>query len=153
MLNSEDTVSETATAIDAAEAPVPSQPVANKTTSLRSIGMVVTCTLLNAASQLLLKDGSADLGQGGIVERISAILGNWPLFAGYACLGLSTVLLVLALREGQLSILYPIIALSYVWVAILSPMLFDDAINTYKAIGICIIVLGVSLIGLGSRSE
>ncbi len=59
---------------------------------------------------------------------------------------------MLALRDGQLSVLYPIIALTYVWVTILSPMFFNDVINAYKVIGVGLIVAGVSFIGLGSRS-
>ena len=59
---------------------------------------------------------------------------------------------MLALRDGQLSVLYPIIALTYVWVTILSPMFFNDVINAYKVIGVGLIVVGVSFIGLGRRS-
>ena len=74
------------------------------------------------------------------------------MIAGYICLAANTALLVLALRDGQLSVLYPIIALTYVWVTILSPMFFNDIINAYKIIGVGLIVVGVSFIGLGSRS-
>jgi uncharacterized membrane protein len=56
------------------------------------------------------------------------------------------------LRHGQLSVLYPIIALTYVWVTILSPMFFVDHLNTFKVSGVTLIVLGVTFIGLGSRA-
>ncbi|MEZ5396369.1 MAG: EamA family transporter [Bryobacterales bacterium] len=79
------------------------------------------------------------------------LFANWWLLGGLSFLGVNTLLLVVALREGQLSVLYPIIALTYVWVVILSPMFFDDKISLYKAIGVGVIVLGVSLIGWGSR--
>ena len=82
----------------------------------------------------------------------AGVLSNWALIAGYICLAANTALLVLALRDGQLSVLYPIIALTYVWVTILSPMFFNDVINAYKVIGVGLIVVGVSFIGLGSRS-
>ena len=74
------------------------------------------------------------------------------MIAGYICLAANTALLVLALRDGQLSVLYPIIALTYVWVTVLSPMFFNDIINVYKVVGVGLIVVGVSFIGLGSRS-
>jgi drug/metabolite transporter (DMT)-like permease len=57
-----------------------------------------------------------------------------------------------ALRNGQLSVLYPIIALTYVWVTIISPMFFGDTVNIYKIAGVFFIVFGVSFIGAGSRS-
>ena len=56
-----------------------------------------------------------------------------------------------ALRQGHLSVLYPIIALTYVWVTILSPMFFADRLNPFKVAGVTLIVFGVSLIGMGSR--
>ena len=37
--------------------------------------------------------------------------------------GVSTVLLVLALRHGELSLLYPVFAMTYVWVTILSVLM------------------------------
>ena len=44
----------------------------------------------------------------------AGVLSNSSLLAGYLCLAANTALLVLALRDGQLSVLYPIIALTYV---------------------------------------
>ncbi len=124
----------------------PKQGLAART-SLRSIGMVLLCTIIGAAAQILMRLGADGLEGGGF----QALLTNWPLLAGYACLAANTLLLVVALREGQLSVLYPIIALTYVWVAILSPMFFDDQMNAFKLVGITLVVIGVSFIGAGSR--
>jgi multidrug transporter EmrE-like cation transporter len=117
-------------------------------TSLRSIGIVVASTAVGAVAQILLRFGAENLNSTGL----AGILTNWPLLGGYACLGVMTLLVVLALRGGQLSVLYPIIALTYVWVTILSPMFFVDAINAPKIIGLALIIVGVSFIGAGSRS-
>jgi multidrug transporter EmrE-like cation transporter len=72
---------------------------------------------------------------------------NLPLMAGYSLYGLSTVLLVLALRDGELSILYPIIALTYVWVTFLSYTIFHDAVNPWRLLGVTLIVTGVAILG------
>jgi drug/metabolite transporter (DMT)-like permease len=117
-------------------------------TSLRSIGLVLLCTVIGAAAQIFLRYGADHLTGAGI----RGILTNWSLLAGYVCLGINTLLLIVALRNGQLSVLYPIIALTYVWVTILSPIFFADTVNIYKIVGVCFIVLGVSFIGAGSRS-
>lgn len=103
--------------------------------------------MIGAAAQILMRNGAVLMVDDDWVN----ILSNWSLIAGYICLATNTALLVLALRDGQLSVLYPIIALTYVWVTILSPMFFDDTINFYKIIGVGLIVAGVSFIGLGSR--
>ena len=75
------------------------------------------------------------------------ILSNVPLFGGLACYGISTILLVLALRYGELSVLYPIIALTYVWVSILSVGLLGETLNVFKVLGLVFIVLGVGVLG------
>ena len=67
-----------------------------------------------------------------------------PLVAGYGLYGLNTVMLVLALRDGELSQLYPIIAMTYVWVTLLSYTLLREPPNWYKNIGIATIVIGRS---------
>lgn len=94
-----------------------------------------------------MKHGANHLTGAGLI----GVITNVPLLAGYGLYGVNTILLVLALRQGHLSVLYPIIALTYVWVTILSPMFFDDHLNPYKVAGVALIVLGVSLIGMGSR--
>jgi len=121
---------------------------ASRHTAARSIGLVLLCTVIGAAAQILMRHGANYLTG----ASLSGLLTNWSLLAGYACLAANTLLLVLALREGELSVLYPIIALTYVWVTILSPLFFGDVINAFKIIGVALIVLGVSLIGAGSRS-
>jgi drug/metabolite transporter (DMT)-like permease len=112
----------------------------------KSIIIVFTCTFLGAAAQLLIKNGMDHL-----VLQPMAVLTNFPLIGGYACYGLYTVALVLALRDGELSQLYPIIAMTYVWVTLLSYTMLKEPPNWYKNIGIATIVIGVGVIGRGSR--
>jgi multidrug transporter EmrE-like cation transporter len=127
--------------------PEPVAAVPGNTASARAIALVFLCTLSGAAAQILMKYGANHLTGVGLV----GIITNVPLMAGYVLYGVNTVLLVLALRQGHLSVLYPVIALTYVWVTILSPMFFVDHLNVFKVTGVGLIVLGVSLIGVGSR--
>jgi multidrug transporter EmrE-like cation transporter len=105
--------------------------------------LVLGCTVLGAAAQIFMKFGANRLTHPGLI----GIATNPPLLCGLALYGLSTVLLVLALKEGELSLLYPVIALTYVWVTVLSLFLLHDQPNPYKLVGIAIIVIGVSVLG------
>jgi multidrug transporter EmrE-like cation transporter len=105
--------------------------------------LVFCCTLLGAAAQILMKTGANRLADPGII----GILTNVPLMAGYTLYGISTVLLVLALKDGELSRLYPIIALTYVWVTGLAWYFFSDNLNAFRIVGIAIIVCGVTVLG------
>ena len=112
----------------------------------RSILLVFSCTVLGAAAQILMK-----LGMAHFTPSLPAILTNYLLLAGYALYGVNTLMLVLALREGELSMLYPIIALTYVWVTLLSYALLREPPNLYKNVGIATIVIGVAVIGRGGK--
>ena len=58
---------------------------------------------------------------------------------------------VLALREGELSVLYPIIALTYVWVTLVSYIRLHEPPNIYKNVGVMAIIAGVIVIGRGAK--
>ncbi|MBV9508071.1 MAG: cation/cationic drug transporter [Acidobacteriia bacterium] len=118
---------------------------ADSSSRRRSIGLVFCCTILGAAAQILLKTGANQLTHPSLL----AVFSNLPLFSGLALYGVSTVLLVLALRDGELSMLYPVIALTYVWVTALSLVIFHDRVSPGKLAGIAIIVLGVGVLGRG----
>jgi multidrug transporter EmrE-like cation transporter len=109
----------------------------------QAVGLMFLCTLLGAAGQILIKHGAAALRGSDPL----AMLMNVPLMAGYSLYGLMTVLFVFALRDEELSILYPIIALTYVWVALLSKYYFHETLNAFKLVGITIIVVGVGILG------
>ncbi len=113
-----------------------------------SVLLVFLCTLIGAAAQVLLKIGATQLMSSNPIR----MLLNPYVFCGYAMYGVNTGMLILALRKGHLSLLYPIISLTYVWVAILSYLIFHEDMNPYKAFGIGIIVAGVAILGRDARA-
>ena len=109
----------------------------------KSLTLVFGCTVLGAAAQILFKFGLK------LMPQVSplAVLTNLPLMAGLTLYGASTLLLVLALREGELSLLYPVISLTYAWVAVLSVVWLGEQMDALKAAGIVVIIAGVALLG------
>lgn len=111
-----------------------------------------------AGAQMLMKTGSKALAPhaslvSAVLDTAIHILTTPSLFFGYALYGLSTVLLVLALRHGELSMLYPLIALNYVWVTVLSVIVFHDSVTVLKVLGILVIVTGVAIMGRGAETK
>ena len=111
------------------------------------VALVFCCTILGAGAQVLMKTGANQMVHPGLL----GMLTNLPLMGGYCLYGISTVLLVVALKDGELSLLYPVIALTYVWVTVLSFLIFHDHINQWKLLGIVLIVSGVGVLGKGGR--
>ena len=123
------------------------------TSGLRSLAhnsvlLVFICTLIGAAAQVFFKLGATALQRATPVQ----IFTSPVLLVGYVLYGISTGLLILALRRGQLSLLYPVIALTYVWVTILSMLIFNESLNAYKAIGLTVVIAGVAIIGRDGRA-
>jgi len=122
------------------------QPPPAPGTPRRSIALVFFCTLLGAVAQILFKRGSAHFSL-NLIEDAT----NLPLVVGLVLYGGFCLLMVLALRKGELSMLYPIISLTYVWVTLLSYTVLGEKPNWYKNTGIAVIVIGVAVLGRGSR--
>lgn len=125
-----------------------SEKIAGAQRHRKGIALVFGCTLLGAAAQIFMKTGANTISHPGLW----GIITSPPLMTGYCLYGLSTLLLVVALKEGELSLLYPVIALTYVWVTILSVLIFHETLNPFKVLGIATIVAGVCVLGRGGRT-
>lgn len=117
-----------------------------------AIFIVLACTLLVAIAQYLIKLGANHLSHAGLLATMIGIFTIPQLFAGYCLYGIFTVLFVYALRHGELSVLYPLIALSYVWVTITAVLAFHETMNPFKIVGVLVIIFGVAVLGWGGGS-
>ena len=111
----------------------------------KAIILAIVCTIFTSAGQILWKMGLA-----GFSESNFWSLLNLPFILGFVAYGLGAVLMLLAFKYGDLSLVYPFIAASYVWVLLLSWYLFGDALNIWKWAGVIVIIISVSLLGYGS---
>jgi multidrug transporter EmrE-like cation transporter len=118
----------------------------------RNALLAVACaTLIQVAGQLLIKQGAARLGASPtLLESAIGMITVPQLFLGYALYGVFTVVMVFALKHGELSMLYPIMALSYVWVTVVSVLWLNEPVNVAEIAGVAVIVLGVAVLGRGS---
>ena len=115
------------------------------TTQLWAIGLVISATLVGAFGPILLKKASAKS-----LSKLSSLMTNYPLFGGVGLYAIGTLLFIPALKGGELSVLYPFVALAYIWVSLLSVKFLGEKMNKLKWAGIALIIIGVSLIGIGS---
>ena len=112
---------------------------------LFGIGMVSIATLIGSIGAILFKLSSSHLHR-----NIFGILKKPIFYFGILLYGLSALIFVYALKFGDLSTLYPVVGLSYIWVSLLSIKYLGEKMNNYKWFGIFLIILGVIFIGIGS---
>lgn len=112
---------------------------------LWAIGLVILATLVGAFGPILLKKASAKK-----LSDIKSLMTNYYLFGGVGLYAIGTILFIPALKGGDLSILYPLVSISYIWVSLLSVKFLGEKMNSIKWSGIALIIIGVSFIGIGS---
>lgn len=112
-------------------------------TELWAVGLALVAIFVGALGPILIKKGSAHFS-----FKPVKLLTNWHLIFGIFIYLVSSTLYILALRGGELSVLGPLISVSYGVVAILSTFLLNEKMNLLKWVGIGCIIAGVSLIGI-----
>lgn len=114
-------------------------------TPLWSIAVVLLASFIGSYGAVMLKKVSAHIRQ-----CIKHPIKNPQLIISLFFYGIGTVLFIVALKAGELSVLYPLVATTYIWISFLSIKMLKEKMNFYKWLGIAIIILGVSFIGFGS---
>lgn len=114
-------------------------------TPLSSMALVLFGSVIGSFGAVFLKSGAAKLKLG-----FWHIL-NLQLATGVALFLLSSVFFVLGIRHGELSVLYPMVSLGYVWTLVWSRVFFGEPFTRQKFYGLGLILVGVFFVGLGSK--
>ncbi|MGA3201689.1 MAG: EamA family transporter [Bryobacteraceae bacterium] len=80
---------------------------------------------------------------------VRALLTNWRLALGLSLYLLSTAFFVKGLTHGELSVLFPLVSLGYVWTTIWSKVFFGESTTRPKLAGLALILVGCALLNLG----
>jgi len=108
--------------------------------------LVLGASFIGSFGAVSLKSGADRLAPG-----IWSVFQSWRIALGVVLFLLSSVLFVAGLKNGSLTVLYPLVSLGYVWTLIWSRLLFDEPFNRSKVLGLALILIGVVFIGLGNR--
>lgn len=112
-------------------------------TSWRGLLLGLGSSVMVGAGQLVLKAVADGAQRHGWFEPGVLWLG---LF-GYGLLGVGFILFLLALRTGEVSTLYPVLAARYVWVLIAAPLFFPaETVNLFKLVGAVLAAVGVVIV-------
>ena len=63
----------------------------------------------------------------------------------------SAVFFVFGLRRGELSILYPMVSLGYIWTLFWSKLFFGEPLTRTKFLALGLILSGIAILGLGNQ--
>jgi len=104
--------------------------------------------LLTALSAFIGSIGQLEFKRGAdnLQFDIKLLLTNYHLIIAIAVYCVSTVLYVYALNKENLSILYPIVATSYIWTLMFSKIFLKEQVGLTSWAGVFFILVGVTLI-------
>jgi drug/metabolite transporter (DMT)-like permease len=103
---------------------------------------------LGAIGQLMLR-----LASDKAFFPIAVLLKNWPLYIFALTYGLAVIINIWAYKVGgKIAIIYPMIALSYIFASLMAWKFFGEQVSPIVWAGTIVIVLGVAMIGYGATA-
>ena len=106
--------------------------------------LVFAASVIGSFGAVFLKMGATRL-DGSILSFVnSRLLIGITLFLG------SSVFYAFGIKGGELSVLYPMVSLGYIWTLLWSRLFFNEPFTRTKFLGLGLILLGVFFVGLGS---
>ena len=115
-------------------------------TPLSSMGLVLLASFIGSFGAVFLKSGA-----GRLQRRWQSFLFNHRLATGISLFLLSSYFFVRGIRSGELTVLYPMVSLGYIFTALWSRLFFGEPFTRNKVMGLLLIVTGVVCLGLGNR--
>jgi undecaprenyl phosphate-alpha-L-ara4N flippase subunit ArnE len=112
---------------------------------VRSMCLVFGASVIGSFGMAFLK-----MGAGKLTKSIWSFLNTKLIFGVALFLG-SSVLYAAGIKGGQLSVLYPMVSLGYVWGLVWAKIFFNEPLTKQKFAGLGLILLGVFFVGLGSQ--
>lgn len=114
-------------------------------TPASSIVLVLFGSFIGSFGAVFLK-----LGAEHMHGSLGRLLTNYWLGIGIALYLLSSVFYIMGLAQGQLTVLYPMVSLGYIWAILWARLFFKEPFTLSKIGGLLMIVFGVALINFGN---
>jgi multidrug transporter EmrE-like cation transporter len=115
---------------------------------LKNLLLLLLCISLGVIGQLSLKHGMTMIGEieldaSRIPSMLMRSLRNPYVLLGYVMYGISSLSWIIVISRVELSFAYPMIAIGYVLVVILSRLIFAEHVTPLRMLGTLVICLGV----------
>jgi uncharacterized membrane protein len=108
-----------------------------------AIGLALFGSFTSSIEALFYKKASFN-----ITRNVWSFIKNKYLYFGVSLSLFSSLIFIIALSGGELSLLYPITALKYIFISFISIYMFKEKMTFIKWLGILSIIFGVFFIGL-----
>ena len=105
----------------------------------------------NLTGILLMLLSSTMVATGQFFWKLALGSVNLWLLLGFSVYGIGAVLMIKALKFGELSVLHPIMAFSYVVAFLLALVFLHESYSPRQTSGIFLIIIGVVMLGVNQK--
>ena len=112
---------------------------------MSSIVLVLFGSFIGSFGAVFLKLGAEHM-KGSLLR----LLTNYWLAVGVILYLLSSVFYMMGVAQGQLTVLYPMVSLGYIFAILWARLFFKEPFTRAKIGGLAMIIFGVALINLGN---
>jgi len=116
------------------------------TTPTSSILLVMLASFIGSFGAVFLKSGATKLKMDW-----RTLAYNWRLAAGVGAFLISSIFFVMGVKHGELTLLYPMGSLGYIWTLVWSRIFFGEPFTRNKFIGLAMILVGIGCLGWGNH--
>lgn len=137
---------------------VPLAAPSRTSSTIISIALLLVSVVFATAGQLTLKGAMEAIGRIGTAQvsdagqTIARAVKEPLLWIGLLLFGVSALFWLVVLSRVDLSLAYPFVGISYIVVVALARFLFDEQVPTLRWVGVSIIAVGITLIGISSKT-
>ncbi|MBT4605170.1 hypothetical protein HOC01_06015 [archaeon] len=107
--------------------------------------LMLVCTFFTAAGQIFFKFAAPT-----IQTNILSYATSPAYIFGLSLYGIGAALFIFALKVGELSQIFPMLALNFIWVALAAVFIFGETLTTIRILATILIAIGVLFVGSNS---
>jgi uncharacterized membrane protein len=107
--------------------------------------LTLVAALISSFAQFMFKRSIKKIDS---LFELVGLLRNKGVLIGLACYFASFLLYIKALSGGQLSIVFPIFASSFIFVTIISAVTLKEKVTLMRAVGVLVIFIGITLVAV-----
>jgi undecaprenyl phosphate-alpha-L-ara4N flippase subunit ArnE len=111
-----------------------------------SMAIVLVASFIGSFGAVFLKAGAERLHR-----DFWNVVYNWRLAIGVTFFMGSSLLYMKGIKNGELTVLYPMVSLGYVWTLLWARIFFGEPLTRGKFAGLGLILFGIVLLAFGNR--
>ena len=121
---------------------------------IKIVLLVLMAEIFGAVGQTLFKKSTNTIevhslkNVGTIVRFLLEILAKPYIWVGFLCISGGLVMWLIALAQGDLSLVYPISSMQYILILISPRVFLQERVDVMKLIGTFLVVVGIILVAL-----